>query len=386
MSASRDWGVLVAGLGGFTGTSFALGVRAHQLGLVDAATTITHHGKWTSAPLPSLDRLVVGGWDTTTEPLLDRAHTQRVLPSAVLHQLGDDQVATSETAVGVRCRSDFGAPDVVPVLDDPVGYLRGSIRSFKATHGLERVVVVILLPPELPVPEQLRTASADELMIATRDVEGSGLRASQLYTIAALHEQCPVVDFTANASLELPGILELAESSRTPVAGRDGSTGETALKLHLADFLRDRDLSVVGWYGTNILGNPDGLALTDPQRRTLKMRDKTEGLSSSLGYEVPDHTVSIEHHRPRGDNKEFWDAIDIETWLGGSASLRLNWIGPDSLLAGQILCDVTRIVASDLVADRSGIVAELGYFFKHPLGTSERSLARLWDQLHSLLG
>lgn len=381
---TESWGVLVAGLGGYTGNTFALGVRGHQLGLWDASRTLTHSTEWKRARLPTLDDLIIGGWDCAQDRLLARARIQQVLPPAVLELLDGDEVAEALPLPGTRGVGDFGgADDAIDV--DAVANLRSDIRSFKERHSLSHVVVIIALPPELPIGCHLSSMSARELVAACSDPGHHEIRASMLYVVAALLENCRVIDFTANASLELPGIADLATEVGVSFAGRDGSTGETALKLHLADFFRERCLQVNGWYGTNILGNDDGRALMEPERRTIKMADKKDGLAAALGYAVDDHSVSIDFHKPRGDNKEFWDVVDVETWLGGPASLRLNWIGPDSLLAGQLLCDLSRIMASPLVDGRVGVVPELGYFFKHPLGTSERSLAALHQALRSLI-
>ena len=49
-------------------------------------------------------------------------------------------------------------------------------------------------------------------------------------------------------------------------------TGETLLKSVLAPMFAKRNLRVLSWVGHNILGNRDGLVLSDPHNKASKVR------------------------------------------------------------------------------------------------------------------
>jgi len=66
------------------------------------------------------------------------------------------------------------------------------------------------------------------------------------------------------------------------VAGRDGKTGQTYLKVVLASAFKARSLFVDGWYSLNILGNSDGENLMDPAHASAKLKNKTELLDDPV--------------------------------------------------------------------------------------------------------
>ena len=132
-----------------------------------------------------------------------------------------------------------------------------------------------------------------------------------LYAYAAVVEGMAYGNFTPSVAGDVPAIVELAEKHGAPLAGKDGKTGQTMIKTAIAPALRTRALHVDGWFSTNILGNRDGLALNNPNSLRSKVTTKASVLDSLLGYEVEDHIVDIRYYRPRGDDKEAWDNIDV---------------------------------------------------------------------------
>lgn len=133
-----------------------------------------------------------------------------------------------------------------------------------------------------------------------------------------------------------------------------------------------RDLRLVGWYSANILGNNDGRILSNPQHSRMKMADKLGVLAPILGYDDFCHDVTITYYPPRGDDKEFWDAVDITGFLGLPMQLKLNFLGRDSILAAPIVLDVVRLLDLALRQGEYGIQRQLNLFFKHPLGDAPR--------------
>jgi myo-inositol-1-phosphate synthase len=165
-----------------------------------------------------------------------------------------------------------------------------------------------------------------------------------------------------------------------PVAGKDGKTGQTMMKTVLAPAFRSRALTVEGWYSTNILGNRDGLALDDPDSLESKLQTKGSVLDSILGYAVEDHVVRIDYYRPRGDQKEAWDAIDLVGFLGQRMQVKVDFLCRDSILAAPLAIELARL--TDLAQQRGqgGVQTHLGWFFKAPMtpdgSTPEHALHR----------
>ena len=257
--------------------------------------------------------------------------------------------------------------------------LRVQIRGFKDDTEVDRIILVHLGAPAVLPPREDWPHTAAELISA---VERGELQTAALYyTMAAILEGAAVIDYTASATLEIPGLLDLARAEGVPVAGRDGSTGQTLMKSVLAQTFVVRRLKVRGWYSTNILGNHDGLVLSDERYADVKKVDKTALLEEILGERVQSHIVDIRHYLPAGDRKEAWDAVDFETWNGGSGELRINWRAGDSLLATPPILDLIRFMEYAQRSGASGLQTQLSMFFKHPLGTSERRYLKLAEEL-----
>jgi myo-inositol-1-phosphate synthase len=157
------------------------------------------------------------------------------------------------------------------------------------------------------------------------------------------------------------------------MAGRDFKTGQTLLKTALAPALAARQLGVAGWYSTNILGNRDGQVLDDPGSFKSKELSKLSVLGSIFEpdrnpdlYGDIDHQVRIDYYRPRGDNKEGWDNIDIFGWLGYPMQIKIDFLCRDSILAAPLVLDLA--LFGDLAgrAEMGGIQEWLSFYFKDP--------------------
>ncbi len=193
------------------------------------------------------------------------------------------------------------------------------------------------------------------------------------YVLAAIFSGVPVVNFTPN-SVEFPVICREAEKRGVPICGRDGKTGQTYLKVVMASALKARSLKVDGWYSLNILGNDDGKNLMNPGCASGKLANKTELLDDILGYAVGEkygtstHKVVIDYYPPRGDAKEAWDVIDFNGLFGLPMSIRINFLCRDSILAAPLAIDLARWMAAIGLTGRSGLIPELGFYFKKPMG------------------
>ena len=144
---------------------------------------------------------------------------------------------------------------------------------------------------------------------------------------------------------------ELAESTGSLYAGKDGKTGETLMKTVLAPMFALRNLKVMSWVGHNIFGNRDGLVLDDPANKSSKVDTKDRVVTQILGYK-PSTLVTIEYLPDMGDWKTAWDHIHFQGFLGTKMTLQFTWQGCDSLLAAPLAIDLARL--ADLEKRRGG--------------------------------
>jgi myo-inositol-1-phosphate synthase len=199
------------------------------------------------------------------------------------------------------------------------------------------------------------------------DRDDADIGPAMLYAAAAIEAGVPYGNFTPSVAADAPGLTEMALRRGVPIAGKDGKTGQTLMKTALAPMLRARSLHVDGWFSTNILGNRDGQALEDPDSLKSKLGTKGRVLDSILGYPVEDHIVDIRYYRPRGDDKEAWDNIDISGFLGHRMQIKVNFLCKDSVLAAPLVLEIARVL--DLARQRgeSGPQEQLSVFFKAPM-------------------
>jgi len=353
---SRPLLILAAGGKGAIGTTLAAAAAALRTG-APGVSDYMGTGRLFTDIIP-LEAIHVGGWDVRPESLRDCAEMHRVLPGSI--------------------QSDYAEElDAIPMITPP-----GPDEAMKT--AVERLAVDIgelrgQHPGCLPVLINLLPACAgvdDETYRELDRVYGEltfGQFPDMAYALAAVRSGVPVANFTPNV-IETAPVLAQAEEMRVPLSGRDGKTGQTYFKLVLASALKARRLYVDGWYSMNILGNEDGRNLMDPDRARCKLANKTNLLDEALGYSVGErygtdtHRVHIDYYPPRGDAKEAWDVIDMLGLFDMPMSVRVNLQGRDSILAAPMALDLARWMAILQMLGRTGPVAELGFFFKKPVG------------------
>ncbi|MGQ9859396.1 MAG: inositol-3-phosphate synthase [Thermodesulfobacteriota bacterium] len=360
--------LLVAGAKGAVGST----VAAMVAGLRRDPETVL---PWltTSSAFPGLmadSEVVFSGWDTHEGSLVEALDQHGVLPASVW---GVYEKFLSDVRI---LRPPCGS------LESQTAQLMSQLKELSAAHPSCKPVVANLLPAA-PRPNWPKAGSLEELLRVSHGEAPPDLA----YACAAVRCGVPFVNFTSN-EVEHPLLVEEARAGGVPLAGRDGKTGQTYLKVVLASALKARRLKVEGWYSLNILGNRDGRNLADPSRAEGKLVNKTQVLEEVLGYPVGDsppgcaHTVHIAYYPPRGDAKEAWDVVDFKGLFGLPMSLRLNLLARDSVLAAPLVLDLARWMVGLQAIGRSGLVPELGFYFKKPLGdapprTFEEQLAAL---------
>lgn len=365
-------GVAIVGLGGAVATTAVAGASLLRAGAMDT----------TGLPLATLpdaltdqlvryENLVFGGWDLCPDDLAAAARQHRVLEP---HQLaaveGELSALRPWPAVGnVRfCRNVTGQHLLaVQSHAAAVEAIRADLQRFRTEQNLDRLVVINLASteamPDLTLP-QFITPEAFEAAVQADDAQ---IPPAMLYAYAAILEDVPYVNFTPSCAADAPALVRLAEQRGVPVAGKDGKTGQTFMKTVLAPALHARNLHIDGWFSTNILGNRDGLALDNPESLASKLTTKGSVLDQIVGYKVDSHVVHIHYYKPRGDNKEAWDNIDVEGFLGQKMQIKVNFLCRDSILAAPLALELARLADLAKRRQEGGVAHALGVFFKSPM-------------------
>ena len=331
-------------------------------------------------PLASLDDVVFGGWDIFEDNSYEAAKTAGVLEGDLLEQIRPELEAIKPmpAVFDRRYVKRLDGPNVKKGKNkrDLAEQLRDDLRRFKADNGCDRLVMVWCGSTEVYLtesPAHATLAAFEQALEASDD----SIPSSMIYAYAAIKEGIPYANAAPNLSADVPALLELADTTGSPLAGKDLKTGQTLIKTIIAPGLKARLLGVEGWYSTNILGNRDGEVLDDPESFKTKEESKLSVLEYILQpelypklYKDFHHKVRINYYPPRGDNKESWDNIDIFGWLGYPMQIKVNFLCRDSILAAPIVLDL--VLLMDL-AQRSaelkgiGVQEWLSLYYKSPM-------------------
>ncbi len=344
---------VLVGLGGAVGTTVAAGLAMLRAGHTDTV----------GLPLADVDLdaglarytdIEIAGFDLDPVPL--------------------DKAVATHGVLGER-QEDRAAPLLADLTPSPAP--QGSHREVvdaivEALGGLTAPVVVNVASTEAPVDLADPAYADPDAFERALDADDPAIRPAMRYAYAAITAGVPYANFTPSVAVDLPVLAQLATDRGVPVTGKDGKTGQTLLKTVLAPALRERNLVVDGWYSTNLLGNGDGQTLNDPEACASKIDTKGSVLDDLLGYEVTDHIVQINYYRPRADDKEAWDNVDLIGFLGRPMQLKIDFLCKDSVLAAPLVIELVRLLDRARRRGEGGAITELGAFFKAPM-TSDGS-------------
>ena len=388
--AAGKLGVMLAGLGAVS-TTFIAGVEnvrrgsALPIGSLSQMGTI-RLGKRTEkrvpkirdfVPLADLQDLVFTAWDPIPDDAYTAAQKAGVLEPPHLEPIADFLKAIKPMPAvfdqqyvkrlqGTNVKNGKTKRDLAEAL-------RQDIRRFRASAGVDRVVMVWCASTEVfitPGPAHRSLATFEQAM-AQND---PAIAPSMLYAYAALMENVPFANGAPNLTVDIPALERLAAERKVPIGGKDFKTGQTMMKTVLAPAFKARMLGLAGWYSTNILGNRDGEVLDDPESFKTKEESKLGVLEYILQPELyPElygnvfHKVRINYYPPRGDNKEGWDNIDIFGWLGYPMQIKIDFLCRDSILAAPIVLDLALFLDLARRAGMRGIQEWLSFYFKSPM-------------------
>ena len=380
----RKLGIAVVGIGGAVGTTMAAGIELIKKGLVGTEGLPLAHIQ--NEGLADYTDIVFAGWDLFGEHLATAAENHDVLTHKQF-------VAAEEALRTVKPWPAIDNPQFLANIEgenkvtgshrENIEKIRANLREF--ITQCDSVVVINLASTEKLTIEGNEIFNSLAAFEKALDEDSTDISPAMLYAYAALTKGIPYGNFTPSVSADIPALIELAEIRKVPVAGKDGKTGQTFIKSVLASALKSRALKVEGWYSTNILGNRDGLALSNEDSLASKVKTKSSVLEDILGYEVEDHLVDIRYYRPRGDNKEAWDNIDIAGFLGQQMQIKVNFLCKDSILAAPLAIEIARCL--DLAKNRGewGVQEQLSVFFKLPMSKGGRPEQAFHKQEENLL-
>lgn len=369
--AGRVLGIAVVGVGGAVGTTMAAGVELLKKRLIGTE----------GLPLADLEvngladykNIVFAGWDLFPDDLAKAAANHEVLTYK-------QHVAVENELRQIKPWPAIGDERFLSLIDgenkltgghrEVIDKLRKDLSDFKSR--CDSAVVINLASTEKIAAEGNEAFGSLDAFEKGLDANSPAISPAMLYAYSAIAEGVPYGNFTPSLAADIPALIEFAEHRSVPIAGKDGKTGQTFIKTVLAPALKSRSLHVDGWYSTNILGNRDGLALSNEDSLASKVKTKQSVLDDILGYRVEDHIVDIRYYRPRGDNKEAWDNIDIRGFLGQTMQIKVNFLCKDSILAAPLAIEIARCL--DLAKQRGerGIQEQLSVFFKLPMSKADK--------------
>jgi myo-inositol-1-phosphate synthase len=388
--AAGRLGVLTVGLGAVASTVVA-GTELIRRGLAEPVGSLTQMSTIRLGsrdedrvplvrdvvPLAGIDQLVFGAWD----PLADTAY-EAAVKCGVLDRLAHIEPIAAELKEIEPMPAVFDqnyvrrldGPNVKPGAGkrDLAEAVRKDIRDFKAAHSCDRMVMIWCASTEIFLEPGPAHQDLDALEAAI-DANDKSVPPSMLYAYAALREGVPFINGAPNLTVDVPAMVELAQTAGVPIAGKDFKSGQTLVKTVLAPMLKARMLGLRGWYSTNILGNRDGEVLDDPDSFRTKEETKLGVLDHILQpgrypqlYGDVQHKVRINYYPPRGDSKEGWDSIDIVGWLGYPMQIKVDFLCRDSILAAPLVLDLVLFMDLAQRAGLGGVQEWLSFYFKSP--------------------
>jgi myo-inositol-1-phosphate synthase len=361
-------GVAIVGVGGAVATTAIAGVEMIKAGSNGLAG------------LPLADRdipgmaayrdMVFGGWDLAEETLAGCALKHGVIGQAEL-QDGASSLHRMRPWPAIGSTSfcaniDGGNKVAANSHREALELIRSDLSRFQDEQRADRLVVINLASTERTPELGAACLQSEDAFEEGLDRDDGAISPAMLYAYAAIDNGLPYANFTPSAAADIAPLTAMARRRGVPIAGKDGKTGQTMIKTVIAPALRERALHVDGWFSTNILGNSDGKALDDPKSLESKLGTKRSVLDQILGYPVEDHIVMIHYYRPRGDDKEAWDNIDLTGFLGQKMQLKLNFLCKDSVLAAPLVIEIARLLGLAQARGDSGVQEQMGLFFKLP--------------------
>ena len=297
-------------------------------------------------PMVHPNDLVIGGWDISSWPLDKAMNRAQVLDYDLQRQVAPylakiKPLPSIYYPDFIAANQSERADNLIPGdnKQDHLEHIRRDIRHFKATQGLDRVIVFWTA----------NTERYSDIIPGVNDTSGNLLKAietshlevspSTLFAVAAILEDAPFIN-GAPQNTFVPGCIALAEEKRSFIGGDDLKSGQTKVKSVLAEFLVNAGIKPLSISSYNHLGNNDGRNLSsqaqfkskeiskssvvddmvDANHLLYKAADKSVGEKKG---EHPDHIVVIKYVPAVGDSKRAIDEYYSEIMMGGRNTLNI---------------------------------------------------------------
>ena len=390
MKPKGKLGVLLVGQGAVS-TTFIAGVEAIKKGIAKPIGSLTQMqtirlGRKSDGrsplikdfvPLADLNDIVFGSWD----PIIDDAYIA-AKKAAVLSDKHIDSVKAQLKRIRPM-KAVFYQEYVKNIHGSNVKKPRNKMRAaemlmedimrFKQKNGCDRLVMINCASTEIHMKKSVFHSSfhaLEDAMKGNRDE----ISPAMIYAYAAIKCGVPYANGSPSLAADVPALTAFATAQNVPIVGKDFKTGQTLMKTVIAPMLKARMLKLDGWFSTNILGNRDGEVLDDPQSFKTKQISKLSVLDTILQpdmypelYKDLQHQVHINYYKPRGDNKEGWDNIDISGWMDYPMQIKVNFLCRDSILAAPIVLDLALFLDLAQRAGMGGVQEWLSFYFKSPM-------------------
>jgi myo-inositol-1-phosphate synthase len=180
------------------------------------------------------------------------------------------------------------------------------------------------------------------------------------------------------------------------VGGNDFKTGQTRFKSMMMDFLSTCGIRVRSIASYNLLGNNDGLNLSQEdcfRSKEISKRDVIQDVveNNKLLYpddKHPDHCVVIKYIPTVGDSKRAIDEYVSDIFMGGKQTISVYNVCEDSLLAAPVMLDmilVTDYISRFRTEYTHPVLEELSLFFKAPLPNHRGEIVNIFRKQHRIL-
>lgn len=325
-------GLMLVGWGGNNGTTTTAGILANRMklswrtkegerhanyfgSLTQASTVRLGNDKFGNSvyvpfhrllPMLHPNDLVIGGWDISKQDLGDAMRRAQVLDAGLQDQLYPHMKALQP--LPSIYFPDFIAANQADRADnvltgskqEQLDAVRAHIRDFKASHSLEKVIILWTANTERFAAVEEGNNDTAENLLAAIEREEEELSPSTLFAVASILEGCSYINGSPQNTF-VPGVIDLAQQRGVYVGGDDFKSGQTKMKSVLVDFLVSAGIKPTSIVSYNHLGNNDGKNLSAPQTFRSKEISKSNVVddmvaSNRLLYaedEHPDHVVVI---------------------------------------------------------------------------------------------
>ncbi len=399
--ANGKLGILSVGLGAVA-TTFITGTLMARKGLAKPVGSFTQMGKMRVGrgeakkyltvdkivPMTRLNDIVFGAWDVFEDNAYESAKFCKVLNDSDIEPVKEELEAIRPMKACFDANyaqnlmdPQFGrVPDPLWAMPDDTRWnyaqnIRADIQRFRKENGCDRVIVFWIASTEAYTPRNEKVhGTLAGFEAAMKSDDRKHLSPSMIYAYAALMEGCPFIMGAPNVCVDIPAMFELSKKQGLPIVGKDFKSGQTMMKTAMAPIFATRMLGVEGWFSTNILGNRDGQVIEHPDNFETKRISKASSIEWILDAEKqPDlysdisHEIKINYYKPRGDQKESWDNIDIFGWMGYPMQIKVNFLCRDSILAAPICLDLALFTDLALRAGLSGVQEWLSFYVKKPM-------------------